>query len=68
MMVTSRGAIRFQKNTGLSVLRKAFSIPDQLRIKRGKRVHWHLADHSQMIDAYYADSNARLAEKYDITF
>ena len=68
MMVTSRGAIRFQKNTGLSVLRKAFSVPDQLRIKRGKRVHWHLKDHSQMIDAYYAPSNARLAEKYDITF
>jgi hypothetical protein len=68
MMVTSRGAIRFQKNTGLSVLRKAFSVPDQLRIKRGTRVHWHLADHSQMIDAYYTESNSRLAEKYDITF
>ena len=68
MMVASRGASRFQKNTGLSVTRKAFSIADQLRIKRGKRVHWHLKDHSAMIDAYYADSNARLAEKYDVTF
>ena len=68
MMATSRGAIRFQRMTGLSMTRRAFSIPDQLRIRRGKRVHWHLKDHSAMIDAYYADSNARLAENYDITF
>jgi len=68
MMTTSRGAIRFQKNTGLSLTRKAFSFADQLRIKRGRRVFWHLRDHSEMIDAYYADSNARLAETYDISF
>lgn len=68
MMTASRGAIRFQKHTGLSVTRKAFSTIDQLRILRGKRVFWHLADHSTRIEAYYKDSNTRLAEAYGVTF
>ncbi len=68
MMVFSDGAERFQKNTGLSITRSAFGFADQLRIARRKRVFWHLSDQSHRIAAYYASSNARLTEKYDIAF
>ena len=68
MMTVSPGANRFEKNTGLSMTKKAFGLVDALRIRRGRRVHWYLEDHSDRIDEYYRDSNLRLSDRYGITF
>lgn len=68
MMSRSPGVDRFEENTGLSLKRRAFGAANMLRLRRGKRIYWDMVDHSDRIDAYYAPSNSRLADQYDISF
>jgi len=68
MVMESPGVNRFEENTGLNLRRAAFGSLALLKKKRHRNAHWHLADHSDRIAAYYAASNARLTERYGIEF
>ncbi|MEO0930047.1 MAG: hypothetical protein AAFY14_05275 [Pseudomonadota bacterium] len=67
MMVKSGALQQFEANTGFAVRRRAFGMMDRLNLRRGKPVLWQLPDRTERIAAYYAASNARLAETYGIT-
>lgn len=68
MVMQSPGVIQFEENTGLNVRQAAFGRMALLRKRFHRNAHWHLADHSDRIAAYYAESNVRLAERYEIAF
>lgn len=66
MMTKSGGVRRFEEMTGIAMRRKAFRLQDRLNLRLGKPIMWQLPDRSDRINAYYAASNAALAEKYGI--
>lgn len=66
IMTRSAGIDRFEAMTGLPLKRAAFGMSDRLKLARHKRVVWDMPDESARIRDYYAASNARLKERYDI--
>lgn len=68
MMVKSPGVMHFEAVTGLSIMQRAFAVPDRMRIRLGIPVLWQLPDLSNIIDDYYSKSNERLAERHGIQF
>lgn len=68
MMAKSAAVNLFENNTGIALRRKAFTLKDRLNLRLGKPVIWEIPDRSERIEAYYKASNARLSDKYGITF